>query len=95
MLTLGYQSTSLTEYEVRHLATHLTQGKMGTALHNLLGSYAPERCNLWFGVKESFGDTIGFLADVQLAWTLAEDGFCPDGRSARAKPSHCRVATLL
>jgi len=95
MPTIGDQSTCLTEYEVRHLATHLAHGKMGSALHNLLGSHAPEGCNLWFGVKESFGDIMGFLADVQLAWTLAEEGICPDGGSDQSETFSLQIRYSL
>jgi hypothetical protein len=95
MLTSGDESTCLTEYEVRHLATHLALGKMGAALHNLLGSYTPQGSNLWFGVKESFGDISGFLADVRLAWTLAEEGFSADGRSEQSETFSLQIRYSL
>jgi hypothetical protein len=65
----------LTEYEVRHLATHLVLAGRCADLHKLLASETPQGQNLWFNVKEQFGDIEGFSADVRLAWSRAEEGF--------------------
>ncbi len=75
----------LTEYEVRHLATHLVLAARYTDLHDLLGSESPEGHNLWFNVKEEFGDIEGFSADVRLAWARAEEGFLSADQHQKAE----------
>ena len=72
-------------YGLRYLALHLVDmaalekppikaRKYIEKLHELLATEVDER-NAWFDAKDRIGDTAGFLADIALAWTKAEEKF--------------------
>lgn len=64
----------LDSYGLRHLTQHLVQANLGHELHQLLDLDKGE-LNAWFEIKASNGDVSGFLADVALAWRVAEEEF--------------------
>lgn len=72
-------------YGLRYLAIHLVDmaalekppikaRKYIERLHELLATEVDGR-NAWFDAKDRIGDTAGFLADIALAWTKAEEKF--------------------
>jgi ribosomal 50S subunit-associated protein YjgA (DUF615 family) len=72
-------------YGLRYLATHLVDmatlekppikaRKYIEKLHELLATEVDGR-NAWFDAKDRIGETAGFLADVRLAWTKADEEF--------------------
>ena len=61
-------------YGLRHLAQHLVKGDQVEELHRLLSLEKNGR-NAWFDTKDSIAETAGFLADVELAWTQADEVF--------------------
>jgi hypothetical protein len=63
------------DYGRRYLASHLVQAAQQEELHTLLAIETTDRRNAWFNAKNSKGDTLGFLADVALAWKIAEQEF--------------------
>ncbi len=63
---------TLTEYELRHLATHLATAGRDEDLHGLLALETNQGRNAWYEAKEAVGDIQGYLTDVALAWELAE-----------------------
>lgn len=62
----------LTEYELRHLAAHLAVTGRDNELHCLLAMETAQGRNAWYEVRETTDDIQGYLADVALAWELAE-----------------------
>ena len=78
-------------YGLRHLAQHLVKGNRVEELHLLL-SLEKNRRNAWFKVKDEEGDTSGFLADIELAWTQADDAF--DREPGKSIGLQCRYALI-
>src|SRR5262245_23518848 len=86
---------SLTQYELAHLAAHLAAVAREHDLHGLLalewsrvasgGGAQTELRNAWYEAKVSFGDTAGWLDDVDRAWRLAD----------RAEPSRDERAAAV
>jgi hypothetical protein len=64
---------NLTGYELRHLAEHLESSGRANDLHRLLTLETSEGRNAWYEAKDAVGDTTGLLADMHLAWRLAEE----------------------
>lgn len=62
----------LDDYELRHLAAHLSEAGRGGDLHRLLRlDYGATSANAWWEAKEASGDGRGYLDDLALAWRLA------------------------
>ena len=68
------QLEKIDSYGRRYLAQHLVKADRVEELHTLL-SLEKDGKNAWFKVKDEVGDTAGFLADVTLAWKLAEQNW--------------------
>ncbi len=67
---------ALSDYELRHLAAHLTAAKRYADLHRLLAweTGTPPR-NAWHEARTGSGDgTDGYLGDLRLAWNAATEG---------------------
>jgi GTPase SAR1 family protein len=64
-----------------YLAWHMEQAGCEEEIHKLLKEETDEGKNGWYQVRESLGQTTGYLADVTRAWKLAEEAFkkhqCP------------------
>ncbi len=79
------------DYGRRHLAQHLVKGDRVEELHTLL-ALEKDGKNAWFKVKNDEADTAGFLADVELAWSQADEAYDPDlGKSIGLQ---CRYALV-
>lgn len=61
-------------------------------IHELLAIEVDGR-NAWFTAKDSQGDTLGFLADVTLAWQIAEQEFITS-QSPQSIVLQCRYALI-
>jgi hypothetical protein len=72
-------------YGLRYLATHfldmaalekppIKARKYIERLHELLATEVDGR-NAWFDAKDRIGETAGFLADVELAWSQADEAY--------------------
>ena len=61
-------------------------------MHELLEIEVNGR-NAWFDAKDSSGDTLGFLADVSLAWQMAEQEFMAS-QSSQSIVRQCRYALI-
>ena len=79
-------------YGLCHLAQHLVKGDRVEDLHMLL-SLEKDGKNAWFKVKDDEGDTAGFLADVELAWSQADKEFDLEHRG-RSLGLQCRYALI-
>jgi len=79
-------------YGLRHLAQHLVKGNRVEDLHMLL-SLEKNGKNAWFKVKDDEGDTAGFLADVELAWSQADKEFDLEHRG-KSLGLQCRYALI-
>jgi hypothetical protein len=62
-------------------------------LHELLATEVAGR-NAWFIAKDQIGDTAGFLADVKLAWELAERNWT-DATLPQVIERQCRYALIF
>jgi len=65
-------------YGLHHLATHLAGAGRTEDLHHLLHlerQVGDRWENVWYVTKEAISDMVGYLADVVLAWRLAEAEF--------------------
>jgi hypothetical protein len=81
-------------YVHAHLAWHMERAGWTDALHALLREETPEGRNGWYEARERLGQTAGYLADVELAWRLAEDAFTVGG-SASAVGLQCRYTLIV
>jgi hypothetical protein len=79
-------------YGRSHLAQHLVKGDRVEELHTLLALEKDEK-NAWFKVKDAEGDTAGFLADVELAWSQADAVF--DREPTKFIELQCRYALII
>lgn len=85
-------------YGRHHIAHHLVQSGRIDELHNLLtlevyDERFKKKRPAWFDMKARIGDTAGFLEDVRLAWTQAEQTFdCNPGQSIGQQ---CRYALIV
>lgn len=70
--------SQLDAYERRHLATHLRCAGRAQTLHLLLAYETNARRNAWYELKESWGETTDYLADLLVAWQLADEVFTAD-----------------
>jgi hypothetical protein len=61
-------------YGRRYLAQHLVKAERVEELHTLL-NLEKEGKNAWFKVNDDEGDTSSFLADVNLAWSEADEAY--------------------
>ncbi|MBD2066057.1 hypothetical protein H6F93_00635, partial [Leptolyngbya sp. FACHB-671] len=61
-------------YGRRFLAQHLVKADQVEELHTLL-NLEKEGKNAWFKVNDDEGDTASFLADVDLAWSQADEAY--------------------
>ncbi|MFN2256810.1 MAG: hypothetical protein ACK2U6_21455, partial [Candidatus Promineifilaceae bacterium] len=75
-------AAGLDAYDVRHLATHLELAHREADLHRLLALETDEQKNAWYEVKEAFGDSAGYRADINLAWRIAEGAYDPQNKFA-------------
>ncbi|MBO1055783.1 MAG: hypothetical protein HEQ27_04295 [Dolichospermum sp. JUN01] len=80
-------------YALAHYAQHLVDAKLSKDLHDLLAQETSEGRNAWYEAKEKIGDTAGFLADVSLAWKLAEEDFTR--QSSESIALQCRYALII
>ncbi|MBE9228727.1 hypothetical protein IQ264_25280 [Phormidium sp. LEGE 05292] len=78
-------------YGLRHLAQHLVQGNRVEQLHLLLSAEKKGR-NAWFEAKDDFAETAGFLADVELAWSQADEAY--DREPGKSIGLQCRYALI-
>jgi len=63
------------KYGLCHLVTHLAKGGQIKKLHKLMELEWKEGkrvINVWHSVKESIGDTAGYISDIELAWEKAD-----------------------
>jgi hypothetical protein len=90
-------------YGLQYLAIHLVDmaalekppikaRKYIERLHELLATEVDGR-NAWFDAKKLKGDTLGFLADVALAWKIAEKEFTTS-QSSQSIVLQCRYALI-
>jgi hypothetical protein len=99
----------LNAYELHHLVAHLNASGRWVDIHALLGlewEQAEEvlflqreskvrRQNAWYAAKEGSGDTNGYLADLDIARTLAESGGARrTARRTEAVALQCRYALI-
>ncbi|MDF5730358.1 MAG: NACHT domain-containing protein [Rhizonema sp. PD38] len=89
-------------YGLRYLAIHLLDiaalekppikaRKYIERLHELLATEVDGR-NAWFDAKDRIRETAGFLADVNLAWSQAEEAY--DREPAKSIGLQCRYALM-
>jgi ribosomal 50S subunit-associated protein YjgA (DUF615 family) len=89
-------------YGLRYLATHFVDmaalekppikaRKYIERLHELLATEVDGR-NAWFDAKDRIGDTAGFLADVELAWSQADEAY--DREPGKSIGLQCRYALI-
>lgn len=62
----------LSDYELSHLVAHLAAAGRTGDVHALLRLGAGPRFNYWYDARVRAGQTAGYLADLEYAWTLAE-----------------------
>jgi hypothetical protein len=98
--------SSLTAYELAHLAAHLAAAGREADLHGLLALEWPQPSpagrarararNAWYEAKTDVGDTAGWLDDVDRAWRLAASPEPTGDESADAARTgyQCRYALL-
>jgi hypothetical protein len=87
--------TRLTEYELRHLVAHLNDAGRPGEVHRLLTLLTGECRNAWFEARTAYGDTSGYLADVESAWRLADSAArTEDGGRTRAVGLQVRYALV-
>jgi hypothetical protein len=78
-------------YGLRHLAQHLVKGDQVEELHTLLW-LEKDNNNAWFKVKDDKGETAGFLADVELAWSQVDYAY--EHELGRSIGLQCRYALI-
>jgi hypothetical protein len=78
-------------YGLRYLAQHLVQGARAEELHKLLSQEKDGR-NAWFDAKDDIAETAGFLADVNLAWSQADEAY--DREPGKSIGLQCRYALI-
>jgi hypothetical protein len=91
---IGNPFAHLTEYGLHHLAMHLERAGRDKELHRVLAWETSERHNAWYEIKESIGDTEGYLSDVNRAWRLAEGEFVTR-QSLLAIGKQCRYVLIF
>ena len=79
------------DYGRRHLAQHLVKGDRVEELHTLL-ALEKDGKNAWFKVKDDEADTAGFLADVELAWSQADEAY--DRERGKSIGLQCQYALV-
>src|SRR5215470_3754282 len=62
-------------YALQALIAHLKEAGQLADIHRLLALETSEGHNIWYEMKEQTGDTSGYVADITLAWDLANDSF--------------------
>jgi len=90
---VNLQKIAEDDYGRQHLAQHLVKADRIEELHALL-SLEKDGKNAWFKVKDDEGDTAGFLADVELAWELAEQNWT-EATLPQVIEKQCRYALIL
>jgi hypothetical protein len=89
-LRLADDSDTAQTYGLTHLVSHLATSGEDGLVHSLLSlewELSGTVGNAWFTIHERRGDTAAFLADIRLAWRLAEhatDTALADGKLAIA-----------
>lgn len=79
--------SSLTEYELRYLTTHLFEAGRWGDLHHLLSLEAAEGKNAWYEAsREVIGDKQIYRDDLALGWRAAEE--------TNDLPAQCRYALM-
>jgi hypothetical protein len=78
--------TRLTDYELRHLISHLIATGRAVDLHRLLELELADGRNAWFEAKGAGGRTGEYAADLAAAWQLA--------RTTRDIPRQLRYALM-
>jgi len=78
-------------YGLRHLAQHLVRATQVDKLHQLLSREKDGR-NAWFDAKDGVAETAGFLTDVELAWSQADEAY--DNEPRRSIGLQCRYALI-
>ena len=94
------QLQKVDRYGRNHIAQHLVKAEQVEELHTLL-NLEKDGKNAWFKVKDDEGDTAGFLADVELAWSQADEAYdCQADDEAQVKERgrsmalQCRYALI-
>jgi hypothetical protein len=79
---------ALLPYELRHLIEHLAAAASDDHIHRLLAWHrrdglraAPS--NAWYEAKQAVGEDLGYEADIELAWRLADEAFIRADTRAR------------
>jgi hypothetical protein len=78
-------------YGRRYLAHHLVKAERVEELYTLL-NLEKEGKNAWFKVNDDEGDTASFLADVNLAWSQADEAY--DREPGKSIGLQCRYALV-
>ena len=78
-------------YGGRYLSQHLVKAERVEELHTLL-SLEKEGKNAWFKVKDDEGETGSFLADLELAWSQADEAF--HNQPDKSVSLQCRYALM-